>query len=184
MNRLSGGPDDFEVAIFLRESGTRHSLLARHKTFGGTGRIKRNSKKLTGGDSSGPGELSPQILVESDEEPAGIPTTVPESLAVDDQDDSSRKRRQPHGEAPGQSPNKRNKTDGSIPKEDSAQEDDKKLPFTTHYEGFSIWGWVLCLLVTRKDSRKRQENVPSAATSQALMEEWISTQVQPDLEDE
>lgn len=183
MIRLSEGPDDFEVAIFLRESGTRHSLLARHKTFGGTGRIKSNSTKLTGEDSSGAAEVSPHVLVESDEETAGIPTSIPESLTVDDQDDSSRKRRQPHGDASERLPNKRNKTDDGISEEDNAQ-DDKKLPFTTQYEGFSIWGWVLCLLVTRKDRRKRQESVPSVATSQALMEEWISTQVQPDLEEE
>ena len=55
-------------------------------------------------------------------------------------------------------------------------EDDKKLAMKTTYEGFSIWGWVLCLLVTRKGvpSKKRLES----NDGQALMEEWISTQQQ------
>lgn len=51
-------------------------------------------------------------------------------------------------------------------------DDKKKLGLKTTYEGFSIWGWVLCLLVARKGgpSRRRTEN----AAGQALMEEWIS----------
>ena len=65
-----------------------------------------------------------------------------------------------------------------IPAEDAnlVEDDKKKLAMKTTYEGFSIWGWVLCLLVTRKGapSKKRMES----NTGQALMEEWISTQQQ------
>ncbi|KAF7506342.1 hypothetical protein GJ744_011808 [Endocarpon pusillum] len=51
-------------------------------------------------------------------------------------------------------------------------DDKKKLGLKTTYEGFSIWGWVLCLLVARKGgpSKRRTENV----AGQVLMEEWIS----------
>jgi hypothetical protein len=70
-----------------------------------------------------------------------------------------------------------------IPVEDDVQDEDdkKKLSFKTTYEGFSIWGWVLCLLVTRKGgpSRKRTEN----NAGQALMEEWISSTQQQQEED-
>lgn len=65
-----------------------------------------------------------------------------------------------------------------IPTEDAnvVDDDKEKLAMKTTYEGFSIWGWVLCLLVTRKGapSKKRLES----NAGQALMEEWISTQQQ------
>lgn len=64
--------------------------------------------------------------------------------------------------------------DEILAEEDALDEDDKKkLGFKTTYEGFSIWGWVLCLLVTRKGgtSKKKTEN----NAGQALMEEWISS---------
>jgi hypothetical protein len=70
-----------------------------------------------------------------------------------------------------------------IPEEDgaAAEDDKKKLGFKTTYEGFSIWGWVLCLLVTRKGvpTKKKTEN----NAGQVLMEEWItSTQQQQEEE--
>ena len=62
--------------------------------------------------------------------------------------------------------------------EEMSEEDDneKKLGFDTSYEGFSIWGWVLCLLVDRKSGSGRKI---SSSDGQALMAEWItSTQLQ------
>ncbi len=61
-----------------------------------------------------------------------------------------------------------------IPAEDEApsEDDKKKLGFKTTYEGFSIWGWVLCLLVTRKGVPNKGRTEGNAG--QALMEEWIS----------
>ena len=62
--------------------------------------------------------------------------------------------------------------------DDEWTDDKKKLGVRTTYQGFSIWGWVLCLLVTRKSSTKKsaEQNI-----GQALMEEWISsTQGQDD----
>ena len=69
-------------------------------------------------------------------------------------------------------------TDQIAAEEDALGEDDKKrLGFKTRYEGFSIWGWVLCLLVTRKGGPSRKGTESTAG--QALMEEWIySTQQQ------
>ena len=58
-------------------------------------------------------------------------------------------------------------------------EDDKKLQFRTDYESFSMNGWVLCLLITRRDVKGKSRvnnNVSEGETNrQALMEEWIST---------
>lgn len=72
-----------------------------------------------------------------------------------------------------------------IPSEDDALggDDKKKMGFKTTYEGFSIWGWVLCLLVTRKGGPSRKKTESSAG--QVLMEEWISaTQQQQEEEEE
>ncbi len=60
--------------------------------------------------------------------------------------------------------------------EDEEDDNDKKLGFNTSYEGFSIWGWVLCLLVDRKSGPGKKF---SSSDGQALMAEWItSTQLQ------
>lgn len=54
------------------------------------------------------------------------------------------------------------------------RDDKKKLHLNTTYDGFSIWGFVLCLLVERKGGPGRKDQRSDGA--QALMEEWISTQ--------
>jgi len=59
-------------------------------------------------------------------------------------------------------------------------EDDKKLGFNTTYEGFSIWGRVLCLFVERKGGPGKK-TIGTQGNSQALMQDWIqSTQEQKD----
>ncbi|RMZ86648.1 hypothetical protein DV736_g6126, partial [Chaetothyriales sp. CBS 134916] len=63
--------------------------------------------------------------------------------------------------------------DGNGPAEPDRPSDKKKLGFNTIYDGFNIWGFVLCLLVERKGNAMRKS---SEGHAQALMEEWISTQ--------
>lgn len=61
-------------------------------------------------------------------------------------------------------------------------DDKKKLAFNTTYNGFAIWGKVLCLLVVRKGGPAHKSNGP--ADGQALMQEWITaTQMQLDDDD-
>jgi len=72
--------------------------------------------------------------------------------------------------------------------------DEKKTEFKTQYEGFSIWGWILCLLVTRRKTQPTRRHDHQGADSnsagmkgvsgQVLMEQWMSTQVQADPGDE
>ena len=70
-------------------------------------------------------------------------------------------------------------SDASDVDEEDAPDEKKKLGLKTSYEGFSIWGWVLCLIVKRKGHLAKQNSLQSADTGQALMEEWIaSTQAQ------
>lgn len=53
----------------------------------------------------------------------------------------------------------------------AAADDKKKLALSTVYEGFSIYGRILCLIVKRKGAKKS-----AAGESSQMMENWISTQ--------
>ena len=65
-----------------------------------------------------------------------------------------------------------NADDDAIDDFEPQMDDKKKLAFNTTYEGFNIWGFVLCLLVDRKGAKSQSGD----GHAQALMEEWISTQ--------
>ena len=84
-------------------------------------------------------------------------------------------------EADGRLPGRTKRPKLELGSQQKVQEDDKKkLSFKTTYDGFSIWGWVLCLLVIRKGASGSISG-GSEHTAQALMEEWItSTQPQQD----
>lgn len=64
----------------------------------------------------------------------------------------------------------------------SGDEDDKKkMAMDTSYDGFTVNGRVLCLVVKRKDKKGK---APAANGGQAMLEDWItSTQMPPQLED-
>lgn len=49
----------------------------------------------------------------------------------------------------------------------------KKLALNTTYDGFSIYGRILCLVVKRKGTAKGKE--VAGGSGQAMMEEWISS---------
>ena len=56
------------------------------------------------------------------------------------------------------------------------EDDKKKLSLNTTYDGFSIYGRILCLVVKRKGTVKGKEAaVGSAESGKAMMEEWISS---------
>ncbi|KAJ9605060.1 hypothetical protein H2200_010450 [Cladophialophora chaetospira] len=142
--------DDFEVSIFLTEINTRHSLLVKNKTFTEKTPLKSNNGNKMTG---------PVTIRDEDDEDAVNLADIP---AVEDAD----------------------RNDGD-PDEDRApvfdeEDDKKKLGFNTTYEGFSIWGRVLCLFVERKGGpSKKSTGIPG--NSQALMQDWIqSTQEQKD----
>ena len=57
-------------------------------------------------------------------------------------------------------------------------DDKKKLAMQTTYDGFSIYGRVLCLVIKRKDKKGKN---PIVNGGQAMMEDWISsTQMPPE----
>ncbi|KAJ0413815.1 hypothetical protein BJY00DRAFT_49901 [Aspergillus carlsbadensis] len=156
--------DDFEVALFLRESRTRHSLLTRQKNF------QEPEKRARIGANSGNGEQPVgEILVESDSESGLNINTIPQ--AGHEVEDSTSEGRAPE-----------RKKDEPLQEETAV--DDKKLRLSTNYEGFNIYGWILCLLVTRKGDKGRAKTAASEPKRQVLMEEWISTQAHGDLDEE
>ena len=144
-------PDDFEVAIFLTEIGTRHSLLTKTKTFieGGVG-MGSNARKLTGRDE-------PVVIREGS-----------------DEDEDGRSLDRVSGA------NLPNTPDNNTADDETEEDDKKKLDFKATYEGFSIWGWVLCLLVERKGGPGRKN---AGSDPQALMAEWIASTQQFNDED-
>ncbi|KAJ5235383.1 uncharacterized protein N7469_004551 [Penicillium citrinum] len=160
--------DDFEVGIFLRESRTRHSLLTRHKDFD-----NQTKKKGTVTDAGAESTLTDaEVIMDSDDEPEFDLHNVPQA---GDEDNLEQ----------GRASNRRKDAATSEAIDDDYDDggnDDKKVGFSTRYESFDICGWVLCLLISRK-SDKPQASVDLSASKQPLMEEWISTQAQPDMEE-
>ncbi|KAJ5294500.1 hypothetical protein PENANT_c006G07557 [Penicillium antarcticum] len=150
--------DEFEVAIFLRESRTRHSILTRNKTFHGNDPTK--VKPEDGEGIINPGSTEDEIMIESDSEGDGL-HDIPGADEVEEN-----------------APERKTRKKAGRQTEDVSEE--KKLRFNTNYESFNICGWVLCLLITRKGDKTK----PSAEPKQPLMEEWISTQAQASIDED
>jgi hypothetical protein len=185
--------DEFEVAIFLRESGTRHSILRRYKTFGVSEGREGNQYGLGSTDASpidvteSTLEANPAILVESDNESDVDLQDIPESTQAGETSSQSERQRGSQSFAntlhlPRSTRNRTGAGEGLPGEEDGT--DDKKLGMATTYEGFNIWGWVLCLLVTRRGQKARTVKPASGASGQVLLEEWMSTQVQQDIDED
>ncbi|KAJ5239458.1 hypothetical protein N7468_004077 [Penicillium chermesinum] len=158
--------DDFEVAIFLRETRTRHSLLTRTKTFHNSG--KGSEAEHDEGSLAMPANSveNAQVIPESDSDPEFDLHDIPAN--EDGTGESDLRTRRGKG---------RDNQDGQ-----AEGTDEKKLGFSTTYESFNIHGWVLCLLITRKDGKAGRAT--TAEPKQPLMEEWISTQAQTTLEED
>lgn len=160
------------MAIFLRESRTRHSLLTRQKTFqqpGKKGDATTGSKPGKGLSESATDSSKPidvEVIPDSDDEPEFDLHNIPQAVEdePEESNSSSRRRRRVPMESP-----------------ELEDKDEKKLGFSTHYESFNICGWVLCLLITRKGDRAR----PNATEpKQPLMEKWISTPAQTTVDED
>ncbi|KAL4979659.1 hypothetical protein BDW66DRAFT_94848 [Aspergillus desertorum] len=156
--------DDFEVALFLRESRTRHSLLTRHKNF-----EQPKNRHRTVSSQGNSGQPGAGILVESDSESELNINAIQRAGSEEDNDATESQREKLKTDEPLQEPH------GG---------EDKKLRFRTDYEGFNIHGWLLCLLITRKGNKGKAKVDAAEPKRQVLMEEWISTQVQGDLDED
>lgn len=62
---------------------------------------------------------------------------------------------------------------------DQSADDKKKLALRARYDGFSIYGKTLCLVIRRTGpGAVRNTAKSSGLTSQKMMENWVSTQAQ------
>lgn len=188
--------DDFEASIHLTELSTRHSLLTKQKQFADKTPIRSNSSKLTKwlhtGTSEMPHEITdegidPIVIREEDADEEVSMSNIPEattgvrrsartrgeqtSLFVhesDDDDDDDFFQTQKEEPATEQ---------------DTVTDDKKKLAMNTIYDGYSIYGRILCLLVKRKGPALA--SIPRGpSSSQKMLENWVSTQANQDRGDE
>jgi hypothetical protein len=191
------------VSIFLKETSTRHSLLTKQKIAGDKPRLKSTGNKLTSWMNTKDDPITieadapaPRILQEEDNEEhlielASIPPPVtgnkrktpdPEeddALFVSSSDEETFATQRA-------APRKRRRVDDAQATDDEGPEaggddDKKKLTLNTSYDGFSIYGRILCLIVTRKGQKKDSGAKGSVADTPALggsqmMEQWVSTQ--------
>lgn len=149
--------DDFEVSIFLTEHSSRHSVLTKQKVFKDKPRIQSNSGKLTGWLAGGSND-QPLVVDESSAEP----------IVIREEDDDESSRLMDIPEADG---SEDHATDAG-----NDQDNKKKLGLRTCYEGFSIYGRILCLVVKRRGARQQAGNSTAPVSSQQMMENWVSTQ--------
>jgi hypothetical protein len=165
------------VAIFLRESRTRHSLLTRQKTFrqpgtqGDSNTTVKTEQETADSTTLSANPTDAEVIIESDEEPEVVLHNIPQAAEGDNEEEENPStRRRKRGAEAVQAEN------------EEPEVDEKKLQFSTHYESFNICGWVLCLLITRKGDKARLAT--SAEPKQPLMEEFISTQAQTVLDED
>jgi hypothetical protein len=189
--------DDFEVTIFLTELSTRHSLLTKQKLFRDRPRLKSTGNKLTGWLNNSrenrivieDDELAPEILWEEDEEVVEL-RDIPEAgetgkrkaaNAVNDEDGAlfvssdDEEFFQTQREA-GRKRTKRTPNQSALPSEDTTADDKKKLAMNTSYDGFSIYGRILCLVVKRKGKKAGPSASGTPVGGSQMMEQWVSTQ--------
>jgi hypothetical protein len=189
--------DDFEVAIFLTPQTSPHSILSKQKQFTEKEPLKSNSNKLTSWLTTGNADIpidvdeENPIVVQEDDDNVDV-GAIPEapkpsgdlnkslfvqSSSEDEDEEFFQTQKTPARRRQGkQQQEVPIEVDDEDDSDEAEEEDDKKkLGLQTQYDGFSIYGKTLCLIVKRRGVTAPKDNGPS--TSQAMMENWVSTQV-------
>ncbi|KAH9826786.1 hypothetical protein Tdes44962_MAKER03331 [Teratosphaeria destructans] len=191
---------DFDVTIFLTESSSRHSLLTKRKRVVDKPRLTSTGRRLTGwldghshNDRENPiaideEEVPPDVLQEVDDVPElrDIPEATDKGKRQadpDDDDDDALSVSSSDDEASSATqrghPQKRKRRSEEGEGEAEVEDEKKKLGLTTSYDGFSIYGRILCLVVKRKGPAKALPPPPSGSmpgSASQMMERWVSTQ--------
>ncbi|KAG9997228.1 hypothetical protein KCU78_g17051, partial [Aureobasidium melanogenum] len=173
--------DDFEVSIFLTETSTSHAMLTKQKTFTQKPRLESNASKLTnyfGNNTENAihvhdDEEAPAVLLEEDADEVkmgDIPEANTNKRSRNDDDDEHIFVQSEEDEEE-ETPQPRKKKTKVKDTTQDEEEDKKKMGIKTAYEGFSIYGRILCLIVKRKGVKKN-----AAGNSAAMLETWVSTQ--------
>ena len=181
---MVGNTDDFEVAVFLTEISTRHSILRKEK--------QAMSKKERLGTTNGKMTGTREVPVEVGEDPPGLRreesdetegmrlADVPAGGEGDDvgvpglpKEESGEGLFVSDGSEDEGSARKGEEADTAMADAGDGGDDKKKLALNTTYDGFSIYGRILCLVVKRKSTSKGKE--VAGGSCQAMMEDWISS---------
>lgn len=162
--------DDFEVAVFLTETSVRHSILKKEKNV----RVKAEMQRRSGSTDGNLAETREEpVLV--DEGAAGAVKLRQESSQdgedVRSGDIPTQNERSPAGNQEGLFVSDDEDDDSATPPPPDT-DDKKKLALDTTYDGFSIYGRILCLVVKRKMGSK---GTPAGGSGQATIEDWISS---------
>ena len=195
--------EDFEVVMFLTEGLTRHSLITKQKQFTKKPKIQSTGNKLTGWLNN---SENPITLEDNDDAPEGLREEVEDEPALGDipelTENGKRKKddeledddplfvsSDDEGTFQTQrvAPSKRRKgtkrqgnrvdRDEEAETEADVEDDKKKLALNTTYDGFSIYGRILCLIVKRKGKKTTQGALGAPVGGSQMMEHWVSTQV-------
>lgn len=186
--------------MFLTESSTRHSLLTKHKDFQDKGAtmMESNSSKLLSGNGAEPIDVDAvPIRREDDSDDEGF--RLADIPSVDASRASKRRRSQANAAAElGSSSDEEDQNPIEIDSdeepppgkrrravnpqsEDENDNDKKKMAMVVSYEGFTIHGKVLCLVVKKRNERVVNTGSTAPRGGQARMENWISsTQILPE----
>lgn len=179
------------VSIYLTETSVRHSILRKER------RAKSEKARLgtTTGRLTGTGTREEPVEVGGGDEPALVREESHEGKGVrledipraEDavMDGSTRKERGESEEGlflsegsedeafqSQQRPSRKGREKLGLEQQGDA-DDKKKMALNTTYDGFSIYGRILCLVVTRKGTAKGKELAGGAG--QAMMEDWIAS---------
>ncbi|KAL9025962.1 MAG: hypothetical protein Q9196_005300 [Gyalolechia fulgens] len=177
--------DDFEVVVFLTETSSRHAILHKEKRAT-TEKVRLGStgKKLTGqGTQDVPVEIAdaiePAVRREESQEEKRLDLTS--IAAAHDEDGPMTDAHEENLFVSGSSspafddPKPLTSMRSNIvPGDEDADTDDKKeLALRTSYDGFSIYGRILCLVVKRRGNANGKDL--AGGGGQAMMEEWIAS---------
>lgn len=182
--------DDFEVAVFLTEVSARHSILRKEKRALGEKkpRLGTTQGKLTGAgtrdvpvevDQDGDVEIVREEISETRTDLLDIPLAKhsgepPEPGSRRDEglfvSDGSEEEETKKPRSVRMQPQKWGSEQTDL---DGVEDDKKKVKLHTTYDGFSIYGRILCLVVKRRGLARGKE--PVRGSGQAMMEEWITS---------
>ncbi|KAI0149712.1 hypothetical protein F4776DRAFT_659611 [Hypoxylon sp. NC0597] len=187
--------DDEDAAVTLAAIPAADETAAGNSSGRRPKRPRRNTETETGADRDAEDQQNSDVEIVSDSQE----DEEDELFVHDDPDDDVSTRSPPakrrRGAAVAAAADSAAKAVGDGAQDDNSDDDKKKLAMDISYEGFSIYGRVLCLVVKRRDGNigsgpqqtGRSRSTPAAGGShatkpggggQAMMENFIiSTQI-------
>ncbi|MCJ1471962.1 hypothetical protein MMC13_000605 [Lambiella insularis] len=164
--------EDFDVSVFLTELSTPHSILWRRRDLsgeGGRGVVREEREEREEAEGGG---RDIAAVGDGDGDGAGLGGAGGgggrETVVVSDGEEGE------DGFQTQKAPSLKRKSRADGSEEDTGGGDDKKkMTMNTSYDGFRIYGRILCLVVKRKGISKGKQLVGGAG--QAMMEDWITS---------